>query len=68
MDIKAPDTLQPNVERLTYTKREACIAIGVSEVTLWRLEKKGLLSPIPGLRHKLYSVAALRRFAERGVA
>ncbi len=56
------------VERLTLTSREVCEALGVSITTLWRLTKRGHLTPLPGLRHKLFSVAAVRRFAERGAA
>jgi hypothetical protein len=59
---------EPTVERLAYSAKEAAEALGVSSVTLWRLAKRGKLQPIPGLRHRLYSIAALRRFAERGVA
>lgn len=59
---------RPVIERLTYNAREACAALGVSPVTLWRLDKRDVLKPLPGLRHRLYSVAALRRFAEKGAA
>ena len=55
------------VEKLTYNTREVCQALGVSVTTLWRLEKRGLISPIgAGLRMKLYSVAALRKFVDKG--
>jgi hypothetical protein len=63
--------MQPNqpVEKLAYNKSEACAALGgISVTTLWRFEKRGLLKPIPGIRHKLYPVAALRRFVEGGAA
>lgn len=56
------------VERIAYNAAEACKALGVSSVTLWRLEKRGVLKPIPGLRHRLYSVESLRRFAATGRA
>lgn len=39
---------------------------GISDITFYRLEQRGLLSAHPSLRHKLYSVAALKRFAEQG--
>ncbi len=50
------------VERLTLNTRDACSAIGVCPATLWRLEKRGLIKAVPGLRHKLYSVASLKHF------
>jgi hypothetical protein len=51
------------VERLTYTSAQVCLALQISQVTLWRLEKRGLLCSLPHLRHKRYSVAAVARFA-----
>jgi hypothetical protein len=56
------------VERLTYNAREARQALGVSSTTLWRLEKRGLIAPIGGLRTKLFSIAAIRRFVDGGKA
>ena len=55
----------PVIDRLALNKREACISLGVSQVTLYRLEKRGLIHSIPGIRHKLYSVEVLKRFASR---
>lgn len=52
------------LERLTYTKAELCKALRLSPTTLWRLEKKGLLEPIPGLRHKIFSRNAVERFID----
>jgi hypothetical protein len=65
---KSQEATSPAVERLTYRSREAATALGISMTTLWRLDKRGDLKPIPGLRHRLYSIKALQRFAERGVA
>jgi hypothetical protein len=53
---------KPIVERLAYTKSELCEALRLSPVTLWRLEQRGLLMPIAGLRHKLYPVTTVERF------
>ena len=50
------------IERLAYSKKETCAALGISSVSLWRLEKRGLLMPLPCLRHKLYAVEALKKF------
>ena len=62
------DLSKERVERLTYSSREVCEALGLSITTLWRLTKRGHLTPLPGIRHKLYSVAAVRRFAEKGAS
>lgn len=58
----------PTVERLAFTKSELCAALGLSPVSLWRLEKRGLLLPVQGLRHKLYTVESVQRFLKGGNA
>ena len=50
------------IERLAYSGEEIQRALGISHVTLWRLEKRGLLRPLPGLKRKLYAVAEVQRF------
>lgn len=57
-----------NAERLAYTKRELVDLLGVSPVSIYRLELRGLLRPIPGIRHKLFSVAEVQRFLAGGGA
>jgi hypothetical protein len=52
----------PMVERLAYTKAELMVCLSLSPVTLWRLEQRGLLRSIPGVRHKIFSVAEVNRF------
>jgi hypothetical protein len=51
------------IEVLAYTAGQVCEALQISKVTLWRLEKRGLLTSIPHLRHKRYSAATVRQFA-----
>lgn len=41
---------------------------GISDVTFWRLEQRGVLRAHPSVRIKLYSTAALKKFAEEGCA
>jgi len=58
------DTTQPNdakpVEKLAYTGDEVNeILGGISSVTRWRLEKKGLLKRVPGIGRPLYSRKAV---------
>ena len=50
------------VAKLAYTLRELCAALGLCRVTLYRLEQRGLLRPVPGIRHKLYARAEVDRF------
>jgi hypothetical protein len=60
---------ESNVEKLAFTAREVCQSISISSTTLWRLEKRNILKPLPGIgRHKLYNAAAVRRLAETGAA
>ena len=53
------------IERLAYTKEELCTSLSLSPITLWRLEKRGLIHAVTGIRHKLYSVAEVKRFLAR---
>ena len=53
------------IERLVYTKDELCTSLSLSPVTLWRLEKRGLIHAVAGIRHKIYSVAEVKRLLTR---
>lgn len=63
-DTDSRATQETPIEKLTYNSREARQALGVSSTTLWRWERAGLIVPVGGIRTKLYSVAALRRFVD----
>jgi predicted site-specific integrase-resolvase len=52
--------LPPN--RLALTQKEAAEALGISQVTLWRLVKRGLIRPSLALRTPLYPISELERF------
>jgi transcriptional regulator with XRE-family HTH domain len=54
----------PAAEKLAYSQAELCAALGLSKVTLWRLEKRNLLRPVPGIRNKIYSRRAVEAFLE----
>ena len=57
-----------SVEKLAVTTREACRLLGgISATSLWRIQRAGHLAPLPGLRMKLFSVKALKRYVEGGV-
>ena len=36
----------------------------ISDVTIWRLEKKGFLQRVPGIRNRLFTVKSIREFVE----
>lgn len=59
--IEKPTTAP--LEKLAYNADEACAALGIGRTSLWRLEKRGLIRAVPGLRCKLFSVDSLKRFA-----
>jgi hypothetical protein len=65
MNTSPNDTPIPP-EKLAFSKSELAAAIGLSGVTLWRLEKRGLLKPVPGIRHKLFARAEVERFLRGG--
>ena len=52
------------VERLAYTSEEAAEALGISMVTLWRLERRKLLKPSRALRTPRWSRTEIERFLE----
>jgi hypothetical protein len=52
------------VEPLVYTIDELAKVLKLSRVTLWRLERRGLLKSVPGVRHKIYSRRAVEKFLE----
>ena len=58
----SPQATLANVEKLAYTRDELKAVLPVSNVTLWRLEKRGLLIRVPGIRLPLYSRASVEAF------
>jgi len=52
------------VERLAYTSEEAAEALGISLVTLWRLERRKLLKPSRALRTPRWARAEIERYLE----
>jgi len=61
MNTQTPES-SASLEKLAFTKKELCESLGLCPVTLWRLEKRGLLKPVPGIRHKLYARREGKRF------
>lgn len=50
------------ITKLAYSGAEVRSILGISSATEWRLNQRGLLRPIAGLRLKRYGAAELRRF------
>ncbi len=53
-----------NLPVLTYSLRETSQVLGLTPSTVYRLIYRGILKPMPGLRHKRISKAQVHKFAE----
>lgn len=63
--MTAVETPSPaNIERLAFNAEETASTLGISLVTLWRLEKRGLLKPSRALRTPRWSRTEIERFLE----
>ena len=52
-------------EKLAYTAAEVKKLLNVGSTTLWRLKKDGVLMPVHGIRHLIYSRKAIDTFLSR---
>lgn len=59
-------TGQSNIQRLAFTTEETAAALGVKPTTIWRLCKRGLLSPNRATRRPLFAVSEIERFLKDG--
>ena len=57
-----PAPLKALTPKLAYTLQELSAELGISRVSFYRLEARGILKPLPYLRHKLYSREEVARF------
>ena len=57
-----------SIKRLALTTRETAAALGIDEVTIWRLCKRGLLNPNRATRRPLFPVSEIERFLSEGKA
>jgi len=48
--------------RLAYTLKQLCAELGLSPITIYRLDARGLIKSVPGIRRKIYSRAEVERF------
>jgi hypothetical protein len=59
-----PHISTPTIPKLTFTRKEAAAALGLSVPTIDRLTQRGLLNPTRHTRRPLYGLTELNRFAE----
>ena len=57
-----PAPLKALTPKLAYSLQELSEELGISRVSFYRLEAKGILKPLPHLRHKIYSREEVSRF------
>ena len=56
--------IAPALEPLTYSVTETATVLGVSLPTVYRLVARGVLRPLPGLRHKRLPKRQVHAFIE----
>lgn len=57
-----PPPAKPLAPKLAYTLKELSDELGISKVSLYRFEVRGLLKPLPYFRHKIFSREEVERF------
>ena len=63
-----PVAKSQSIQRLALTTSETAAALGLDEVTIWRLCKRGLLNPNRATRRPLFAVSEIERFLSEGKA
>lgn len=53
--------------KLTYTLAELADELGVSKVSVYRLIQKGLITPLPYHRRKIFTGEEVERFLKEGM-
>jgi hypothetical protein len=56
-----------SITRLALTTSETAAALGLDEVTIWRLCKRGLLNPNRATRRPLFAVSEIERFLKEAI-
>lgn len=60
--VAAPTKKLP--DKLSFNLKELSVALGISKVSIYRLEARGLLKSLPYLRTKIYTRKEVERFLE----
>jgi hypothetical protein len=66
--LTQPQATGQSIKRLALTTSETAAALGIDEVTIWRLCKRGLLNPNRATRRPLFAVSEIERFLAEGKA
>jgi len=70
LTVPAPAPITPQLAklpkeaaaRLAYTVKQLCSELSLSPATIYRLDSRGLLKSVPGIRTKLYSRTEVEKF------
>ena len=60
-------TTGQSIKRLALTTSETAAALGIDEVTISRLCKRGLLNPNSATRRPLFAVSEIERFLKEAI-
>jgi hypothetical protein len=66
MNQPTNETRTTPTEKMAYSTRELAESLDISELTVWRLGKRGLLTPIPGLKGR-WTVSSVSRLCNAEV-
>ena len=67
-ETSSTDDKREITPRLAYTMKQLCAELSLSPVTIYRLEARGLLKSLPGVRRKIYSRAQVEKLLSGGSA
>jgi hypothetical protein len=59
-----PKTDKALPQKLVFTLKELSVELGISKVSIYRLEQRGLLKSLPYLRTKVYARREVERFLD----
>lgn len=69
MEDKNLNSIEPiAAAKLAYNAREVCAILGISRVSLWRLESRSLLRSVGCIRSKCYPHSEIVRFLTEQVS
>jgi hypothetical protein len=60
----SPKAEKPLPPKLAFTLKELSAELGISKISIYRLEQRGLLKSLPYLRKKIYARREVERFLE----
>jgi hypothetical protein len=61
-----PKTEKALPQKLAFSLKELSVELGISKVSIYRLEQRGLLKSLPYLRTKVYTRREVERFLDAG--